>query len=66
MTSWYLVAILIYPLSASPIIKINTALKFDSLEQCNTYYNTYKESLEKGLKRTFPKAKSLEIKCKGL
>ena len=64
--TWYLIAIVMFSWSATPDIKINTALSFRNFEMCDEYHNTYKESLEKGLQRAYPQALSIDIKCKGM
>ena len=63
MTAWYVIAMLMFPWSTSPKLVINMALKFNSYELCNGYVESYKESLEGGLKRGFPEVIETEIRC---
>ncbi len=63
MNTWYIIAVIMFPWSINPEFKINTALKFNSFEMCDRYYHTYKEGLEKGLKRNFPQIKEIDLRC---
>lgn len=61
--TWFLVALVTYAGSDDTYLKINTSLKFRSLENCQTYHNTHLEGLQTGLKQAFPETTNMHIQC---
>lgn len=60
---WFLIAMVVLPLTNEKQLKINQALKFDSFEECNVYYKANKQGLAKGLLQVFPDVKILDMSC---
>ena len=60
---WFLIAMVVLPLTNEKQLKINQALKFDSFEECNVYYEANKKGLAKGLLQVFPDVKLLDMSC---
>ena len=44
-------------------IKFNTVLRFDKLDECQTYLKETEPLLEKGIRRSLPKVRELSFRC---
>ena len=60
---WFLLAFIVYAETGQMDVKFNTALRFDNLEECQTYVKETKPILEKGIRRSLPEIKELFFRC---
>ena len=60
---WFLLAFIVYAETGRMDIKFNTALRFDNLNQCQTYVKETGYLLEKGIRRSLPKVRELSFRC---
>ena len=60
---WFLIAALTYSQPELVSFKINQTMKFNTEDECLYYLKTYDEYLIAGIKRNFPEANYIEIRC---
>ena len=60
---WFLLAFIVYAETDQIDVKFNTALRFDKLDECQTYVKETKPILEKGIRRLLPEMKELVFRC---
>ena len=60
---WFLLAFIVYAETGQMDVKFNTALRFDNLDECQTYVKETKPILEKGIRRLLPEMRELVFRC---
>ena len=60
---WFLLAFIVYAETGRIDVKFNTALRFDNLDECQTYVKETEPLLEKGIRRSLPKIRELSFRC---
>ena len=60
---WFLLAFIVYAETGRMDIKFNTVLRFDKLDECQTYLKETAPLLEKGIRRSLPKGRELSFRC---
>ena len=60
---WFLLAFIVYAETGRMDIKFNTVLRFDKLDECQTYLKETAPLLEKGIRRLLPEMKELVFRC---
>ena len=63
LMKWFLLAFIVYAETGQMDVKFNTALRFDNLDDCQTYVKETKPILEKGIRGLLPEIKELVFRC---
>ena len=63
LMKWFLLAFIVYAETGRMDIKFNTVLRFDKLDECQTYLKETEPLLEKGIRRSLPKVRELSFRC---